>query len=272
MHTLREAESPGVVRVMTVHKAKGLGFDVVVLPDLQGNSVAQRRNGLGIHRNENHEIDWVLDLPSKMMTETDPVLSGLLDDDVADAGYEALCKLYVALTRAKRALHVVIEPVGRSRSRNFPKLIHTALGDEWARGDARWFEAIAMSSDEPIDVPAPVVPLAPERRMARRVALTPIDLWRERSFEIVLEGSWVTGVFDRVMVWRGADGKAERATVVDFKTDAVDSPKKLTQAIQRHRPQLEIYRKVVARLTRMSTEHVDVQIVFTAIGRAVRLE
>ncbi len=353
MHTLREAESPGVVRVMTVHKAKGLGFDVVVLPDLQGNSVAQRRNGLGIHRNENHEIDWVLDLPSKMMTETDPVLSGLLDDDVADAGYEALCKLYVALTRAKRALHGLIEPVGRSRSRNFPKLIHTALGDEWARGDARWFEAIAMSSDEPIDVPAPVVPLAPERRMARRVALTPsggesvnlaarqffaaegeagssrgqaihrllamvswleetdlaklraamiavetnekwveialatavspnlgeifrcpeagpIDLWRERSFEIVLEGSWVTGVFDRVMVWRGADGKAERATVVDFKTDAVDSPKKLTQAIQRHRPQLEIYRKVVARLTRMSTEHV--QIVFTAIGRAVRLE
>ena len=355
MHTLREAESPGVVRVMTVHKAKGLGFDVVVLPDLQGNSVAQRRNGLGIHRDENHEIDWVLDLPSKTMTETDPVLSGLLDNDVADAGYEALCKLYVALTRAKRALHVVIEPVGRSRSRNFPKLIHTALGDEWARGDARWFKSLSMSSDESAGVPAPAAPLATDRRMSRRVALTPsggetvrlaarhffategeggagrgqaihrllamvswledtdlsklrtemgavetnekwievalatatapdlkgifrrgsdglIDLWRERSFEVVLEEGWVTGVFDRVTVRRRADGTAERATVVDFKTDTVDSAEKLTEAVKRHRPQLEIYRKVVSRLTRLPMEHVDVQIVFTALARAVRLE
>jgi ATP-dependent helicase/nuclease subunit A len=29
------------VRVMTVHQSKGLGFDIVILPDLQGNNMAR---------------------------------------------------------------------------------------------------------------------------------------------------------------------------------------------------------------------------------------
>lgn len=355
MHTLREAESPGVVRVMTVHKAKGLGFDVVVLPDLQGNSVAQRRQGLGIHRGDDHEIDWVLDLPSKTMAEVDPVLNSLLDGDVADAGYEALCKLYVALTRAKRALHVVIEPVGRSRSRNFPKLISTALGEAWSRGDAAWYADESIKGDSS-DVEAEAWGVvAPERRVSRRIALTPsggesvklaareffkaedeggagrgraihrllaqvswredmdasqirsimesvesepdwieaaitvvlapgmrgvfsrggrgeVELWCERSFEIALEGSWITGVFDRVMVYRDERGNIEAATVVDFKTDAVDSAETLAWAVKRHRPQLATYRRVVARLTQLPLGQVEALFVFTNTVCSIRLE
>ena len=88
-----------------------------------------------------------------------------------------------------------------------------------------------------------------------------VDLWRERSFEITLEGSWVTGVFDRVMVYRDESGKIEAATVVDFKTDAV----------KRHRSQLEIYRRVVGRLTRLPLEKVDAQLVFTEVLRVMRI-
>ena len=354
LHTLREAESPGVVRVMTVHKAKGLGFDAVVLPDLQGNSVAQRRKGLGVHRGQDREIDWVLDLPSKMMAETDPVLGELIDDDVASVGYEALCKLYVALTRAKRALHVVIEPTGNSRSRNFPKLIGAALGEEWARGDDRWFEAESREEELSGDAAAAVVPVGRERRILRRVARTPsdgesvhraareyfraedeggasrgqavhhllaqvswqedmddgqirsvmehlesesnwvesafraataptlreifsrggagsVELWRERSFEIALDGSWITGIFDRVMVFRGDSGKIEAATVVDFKTDAVETNDDVAKAVKRHRSQLETYRRVVGRLTQLPLENVDAQLVFTEVLCAVRL-
>ncbi|MDB4474473.1 UvrD-helicase domain-containing protein, partial [Opitutaceae bacterium] len=354
LHTLREAESPGVVRVMTVHKAKGLGFDVVILPELQGNSVAQRRKGLGIHRGRDREIDWVLDLPSKMMAEIDPVLGGLIDDDVANVGYEALCKLYVALTRAKRALHVVIEPVGKSRSRNFPKLIDAALGEEWERGDARWFEAESREEEKSGDAAEAVVPLNEERRLVRRVARTPsdgesirmaareyfktegeggvsrgqavhhllaqiswreemddgeirsvmehleseanwiesafrtatapalreifsrggrrsVELWRERSFEIALEGNWITGVFDRVMVYRSDSGKIEAATVVDFKTDAVMTDDDVAKAVKRHRSQLEIYRRVVGRLTQLPLEKIDAQLVFTEVLRVIRL-
>ena len=354
LHTLRETESPGVVRVMTVHKAKGLGFDVVVLPELQGNSVAQRRKGLGIHRGQDREIDWVLDLPSKMLAEIDPVLGELIDDDVANVGYEAVCKLYVALTRAKRALHVVIEPVGKSRSRNFPKLMDAALGEEWSRGDERWFEAESHEEQLPDEAAEAVLPLDRKRRIMRRVAHAPsdsasvrraareyfkaegaggvsrgravhhllaqvswwedmdgdqilavmkqvetetkwiesawrtatspdfreifsrggkgaVDLWRERSFEITLEGSWVTGVFDRVMVYRDESGKIEAATVVDFKTDAVVTVDDVAKAVKRHRSQLEIYRRVVGRLTRLPLEKVDAQLVFTEVLRVMRI-
>jgi ATP-dependent helicase/nuclease subunit A len=354
-YTLREAEAPGVVRVMTVHKAKGLGFDVVVLPDLQGQSVAQRRDGLGVHRDARHEIDWVLDLPKKAMAEVDPVLGELWADDVAEEGYEALCTLYVALTRAKRALHVVIEPVGRSRSRNFPKLIETALGEAWTRGDPQWFESESETAAKAEGKKDEGAPIAADRRIPRRVAVTgsggkavrlparqffavpgkggadrgqaihrllaqvswleevavdalraslkqrepqqdwvesamrtvtapglreifsradhgEVELWRERPFEIILGGKWVTGVFDRVLIRRGADGQICSAVVVDFKTDAVDTGQNLNRAVDRHRPQLETYQQAVARLTQLPLEHIDKQLVFTEIAQVVRVE
>lgn len=147
-YRLRESVSPGVIRVLTVHKAKGLGFDVVVLPDLQGQSIARRREGLAVHRNAEHEVDWVMDLPIKRLAESDPVLGGQLENDAAEGAYESLCKLYVALTRAKRALYVVMEPVGRSRSLNYPKLLTTTLGSGWSSGDSDWFLSLAQKDPE----------------------------------------------------------------------------------------------------------------------------
>lgn len=351
-HTLREAESPGVVRVMTVHKAKGLGFDVVVLPDLQGNSVAQRRQGLAVHRDANQVVDWVLDLPNKAMAEIDPVLRAQMEEEVADSSYEALCKLYVALTRAKRALHVVIEPVGKSRSRNYPRLLTAALGEEWEQGDARWFESVEAEIGPDAATVAPSPPVDPGRRKVRRQSKTPtgdasmrlaahrwfaptdagaaqhglaihallaqvtwledmdpdtlraklttvstdaglveealavvrspalrsvfsrsdrgeVELWRERAFEVAEEDSWITGVFDRVVVERDPQGRALRATVWDFKTDRVEGEKGRDDVVRRHRAQLETYHRVVARMTRLSLQAVDAQLVLTDVAQLV---
>ena len=35
-----------------------------------------------------------------------------------------------------------------------------------------------------------------------------LEVWRERAFEVVLDGVWFTGVFDRVLVERDASGRA----------------------------------------------------------------
>ena len=45
-----------------------------------------------------------------------------------------------------------------------------------------------------------------------------VEVWRERAFEVVLDGAWVTGVFDRVVIERNQAGQPVRATVLDFKT------------------------------------------------------
>ena len=95
-------------------------------------------------------------------------------------------------------------------------------------------------------------------------------MWRERAFEAVIDGVWVTGVIDRVMVERGADGRARRATGFDFKTDRVaDESGELARAAQRHAGQVALYRRVVVRLTGLQETAVTAQVVFTAVRRRV---
>jgi ATP-dependent helicase/nuclease subunit A len=88
------------------------------------------------------------------------------------------------------------------------------------------------------------------------------EVWRERAFEIVLDEAWVTGVFDRVVIWRDANGRAERAVVYDFKTDR-GSKADLGRALERHRGQLLLYRRSVAVLTGLPLAAVEAQLVFT---------
>jgi ATP-dependent exoDNAse (exonuclease V) beta subunit len=98
------------------------------------------------------------------------------------------------------------------------------------------------------------------------------DVWRERPFEGVLDGMWITGVFDRVVVERDDAGEnSKRITVVDFKSDRVEGPDEILRATERHAGQLGLYRRAAALLAGVSLARVDCQIVFTACHRAAPL-
>ena len=367
--TVRDTDAAGVVRVMTIHKAKGLGFDLVILPDLEGRTLAARRDGLAVQHARDRSVEWVLDLPAKLFAEHDAVLAAHVAGAEADAAYESLCLLYVALTRAKRAMYVITEPIGaKATSRNFPRLLREALGETWSEGEAHWYEEIAVGPGGAADAVAPAAETAagggPGRdaaldeattpRAVRRPARTPsalktgavgggalfalegggagaaefgaavhaalaeiewagggeaggppagwsglgdagaeaaacwcapdlaavwskpagaggcaAEVWRERAFEVVLDGAWVTGVFDRVVVERDGAGGPVRATVFDFKTDRVERDGDLAGAAARHAGQLEIYRRVVARLTGLAPSAVACAVVFTRLQRCV---
>lgn len=354
--TVREAESAAVVRVMTIHKSKGLGFDVVVVPELEGKKIDQRRDGLAVQRAADRAVEWVLDLPPKVFCEHDPVLAAFGIAAEAEAGYESLSLLYVAMTRAKRAMFVLTKPPGKSASRNFPRLLAATLGEEpeeiavgglrlagtWSSGEAEWFRAVAPSSlaettrEAITPVDAPAVPRRTARRPSgerggavggaglfalersgavdfghdvhacfaavewgsgaatevfaaqwaergaagaealaclrdealggvweRPAGAANAEVWREREFEVVLAGDWVTGVFDRVVVERDAEGEARRATVFDFKSDRVAGEGEMAAALQRHAAQVNLYRRVVARLTGLALTQVRAELVFT---------
>jgi ATP-dependent helicase/nuclease subunit A len=348
-HVVRDLDTGAVVRIITVHKAKGLGFDLVILPDLEGSRLAQRRGGLAIHRGPDRTVRWVLDPPPKLLMGNEPVLARQLEEDEAEAAYEALCILYVAMTRAKRAMYVVTEPVGRSQSQNFPRLLQETLGETWEEGDPSWFASVpppppivpdrpaptatAMSArirrsartpsgGERLELPAPLAfalesdaaashgsavhgllatvewlepgssppefapdPEAPDApAAARRCLLSPAfgevfarprvpnaDVWRERSFEIVLDDAWYSGVFDRVVVERDASGRALRATVWDFKTDRVNGDAGVAAAVERHGHQLLLYRRVVACLTGLPEARVRAALALLAPGRLAEI-
>jgi ATP-dependent helicase/nuclease subunit A len=359
-YAVREPESAAVVRVMTIHKSKGLGFDVVIVPELEGNRIDEPRGGLAVQTNDAHEPEWVLEMPTSLFARSDPVLRAWLERAEQEATYESLSLLYVAMTRAKRAMFVVTEPVADSESRNFPKLLATTLGEgskpvrvgaltlagAWSAGDPDWHRALVAPAAMAALVELPTInaPAVP-RRVARRpsgeragergaaalFALTEreavtfgadvhalfaeiewcpreaiesravawqaagardevisevvgclrapalaalwtpaagVEVWRERAFEVVLEGAWVSGVFDRVMVSGGADGRVVAATVFDFKTDAMrGDARELDRAVQRHAAQLNLYRRVVARLTGLAEAAVRAEVVFTTLAR-----
>lgn len=364
-YAVRDPGEPrGVLRVMTIHKAKGLDFDLVILPDLQGTRLASRRRGLGVKRAADRSVEWVLDLPEKLLHAHDEVLVANVAVEEADACYEELAKLYVAMTRAKRALYVVTEPLKKSQSANFPRLLEEtltpgadnirvgalSLGDGWAAGDPDWFAD--LRDETPAATAAAIAALAetPTMRVTRRPGRTPSamktgvvpggalfaaaneergdaarfggdvhralalvewwdrahataweracraaviapaaiaearacldatalaevfarprgsgEVWRERVFEIVLDGVWITGVFDRVVLHRDADGKAAAAIVYDFKTDrlAADAGH-AAAAAARYAGQLALYRRAAAVLAGTPPARVSTAVVFTA--------
>ncbi|MFM1851712.1 MAG: hypothetical protein RIS54_1396 [Verrucomicrobiota bacterium] len=353
-YTLREPDSAAVVRVMTIHKSKGLGFDVVILPDLEGQKLNQARKGLAVRRNEAHAVEWVLDLPTKDVVACDPVLSDYVAAAEDSACYEKLSLLYVAMTRAKRALYAIIEPPrATSSSPNFPKLLAETLGTDpaalsvgrltvtagWHQGDPAWCQKLPPPA--PVKAPSGLKRVNPaqversHRLVARRPSderegswmaarlLAPgqggradfgravhrwfatiewadssvpdwtaagepgavvqacldapglaqvwtrrpnADLWRERTFEAVVDGQWVTGVFDRVIVERDGQGRALRAEVFDFKTDDdVDG------ALARHGRQLAYYRAAAARLLGLAAESVNCYLVMTKTRSCVEV-
>ena len=351
---VRDADTAAVIRVLTVHKSKGLGFDLVILPDLQGKSLSVRRDGLAVKKAADRSVEWVLDLPGKIFAEHDEVLAAHMAAQEADAAYEALCKYYVALTRAKRALYVITEPVGTSVSQNFPKLLEQTLGEVWSDGDARWFDELQPEKQD--IAAADVLMLAPERAWERlrrlpsrrasdgkaghglislfqtegraaadfgtqvhalfesvewwdrsmegdwvaarrRENVEPAvlkevlaclnapglssvfqrpngvsDVWRERAFEVVLDGVWVTGVFDRVVVCRSADGRVDRAEIFDFKTDVLRGGDGWAASEQRHSAQLRLYRRVVEILTGLESVHVGILLVMTKGPTLLRVD
>ena len=87
----------------------------------------------------------------------------------------------------------------------------------------------------------------------------------------MLDGVWVTGVFDRVVVARDAGGRALSAEVFDFKTDRVAGEMGLAELVARYSAQLELYRQAAAVLTGLEVNAVQCTLVSTRAGRLVRV-
>jgi ATP-dependent helicase/nuclease subunit A len=105
---------------------------------------------------------------------------------------------------------------------------------------------------------------------AVRTALTPpepppggaVELWREQRFELVLDGAWVSGSFDRVTLVRDAQGRPATAEVLDYKTDDVADPAVRAARIDAYAPQLALYRSALARLTGLPPEAISTRLLF----------
>lgn len=99
-------EDDDTLTIMTIHKAKGLEFDTVVVPD-----VHRRLGG----RAESVEVDARLGLVATKFSKEDNIFHKWLAQERKDRELaEEMRVLYVALTRAKKQLCIVAHPKPRN--------------------------------------------------------------------------------------------------------------------------------------------------------------
>ncbi|MGJ8632991.1 MAG: UvrD-helicase domain-containing protein [Luteolibacter sp.] len=108
---MKISQSPGVaaIQIMTVHKSKGLGFDVVILPDVPTKKIPDLKHYKTVSTKE-----WITSAPTTWARNMIPELREAEQTWAAQQTYEAFCKLYVALTRAKRGIYVFLETPSKS--------------------------------------------------------------------------------------------------------------------------------------------------------------
>lgn len=104
------------IEIMTVHKAKGLEFDYVICPALQYAGAVQKKPLLDwVYVTKYAEPELIMHTPPKLQTSTNRIHSYLRQQDNICNQQEQTRLLYVALTRAKKCLHL-LSPVTESSS------------------------------------------------------------------------------------------------------------------------------------------------------------
>lgn len=142
------------IQILTMHKAKGLEFDLVLLPALGDKGITSKSKGpLLVREQDGHEpnppVDWILSAPEIGVIEADPILAAQLAGDRQGKALEELRLLYVAMTRAKRALHLfTVEPGKTSTTLRLDNVLQNTLAPTASpdaevpvleRGDSRWW-------------------------------------------------------------------------------------------------------------------------------------
>lgn len=330
----RAAADTSVVKIVTVHRSKGLGFDYVLVPVIDDRKITALSNQRTFHA---PDWAWLLDQPPPgAAIRCDAVLSAANRAEIEAGVFEDLCAYYVSMTRAKRALSVYLRTGGEDL--NFSNHIEKALGQTCpvVIGDAVWYEGIFRKAERTdaqewpkskrrprvtvqratpsrlghANVPASTVFEAQEagaaergsrihellskcewldggdaaretiaacgeigidlvRPSAFRAALTRPDgeaeVWRERNFEMLEDGQWTSGTFDRVVFTRLAGGW--RAAIYDYKSNrrrGVESAAAFEARMKEtYLPQMTAYRQAVAKLAGLDERTVSATLLLT---------
>ncbi len=227
--TRREDPAGGIVRIMTIHKSKGLGFDIVILPQIGRDSPFADARHLThfIKKNRDGGIEGIVIKPPKEVYEEVPQFRELYREWLARQQFDGFCKLYVALTRARRATYVILPYLknrGNTPADSMWKIVRDAAlthqkgvegtlpesGAEclYSRGNDGWYEEFTENTRErvPEAIPEwpPSPPLLRERVSPSALPAAEGAAHTERragAEEAAALGSTVHAVFERITRW-----------------------------------------------------------------------
>jgi ATP-dependent helicase/nuclease subunit A len=169
------------IRIMTVHQAKGLEFDIVVLPELNsGFSPWSPTPAMLIERPDPMgKPSYVSCYVAQSSWDAHPRLGAMGDQHAHRSVADSLSLLYVALTRAVHAVHMIIPPSApkaEAYPANYAGLLSETLSGElpvedgslaWSHGEAEWDPSVKPVADRPIQRRAKVRVAVPTRLVHR---------------------------------------------------------------------------------------------------------
>lgn len=263
------SEMPGTVRILTIHKSKGLGMDMVILPELESPLNKFAAGELEFVRADGKTI--ALNLPSKDFCALDSSIDALRQSLVDAQTFEQLCCFYVAATRAKHALYLVADST--SKAANSPaalarKAFPNSGGNEQAGnsgadshkalGDSNWYQRYPL---QPSPTPTAVregnfgmalrnrFANSPQSASARHKAPSTLTIppWKPRTnfVEVEREKKWGRNVHALLarIEWKESDFSTE-----GFSPNVVEKVKKFlktkpSEFLQKPAELVEVWRE-----------------------------
>ena len=161
---LNDSVENTVVTVETIHRSKGLEYDVVIFINNDKTSFTEKN--IKAYRNESQGVEWVLEPFKKDVMQALDKTSEFIVQTQQENHFSSLCKLYVAMTRAKKALYMMSD-LNSSQNHTPVDFLKTYLSDSseekelfkdqafsvlWESGDSNWHQS--LNSNRAIDINA----------------------------------------------------------------------------------------------------------------------
>ncbi len=210
--TLREEPQGDVIQIMTIHKAKGLEFDMVIIPLLSPlkKMADYRTDKVSLLYSKNEDATpraLILPPPRDKGAVKGMAAEKLVEEWQADQEFASFCELYVAVTRAKRATYVVYPHIdkpddylvpGKKDGESFQGMMiqlaakhhHTASETTpdcdyatctYALGDNEWWRQLRTAIETPTAPPSPETEEL-NYRFASLTRSTPSGMDQDREF------------------------------------------------------------------------------------------
>ena len=143
---IQSPQNSNAVKVMTIHKSKGLEFEIVILPFFDSSLTSSRTKTWINIKNDEEEIRAMVDFSKKLQffnEETAEQYKSIIENQLIDS----INLMYVSLTRAVKENYIISKKIFEDDQTSFATLLNTFIAKNHTNNENN--EIIVGSDEKP---------------------------------------------------------------------------------------------------------------------------